>query len=157
MSGLVRFDAMAPMFESEVVSRVEEVLADWRHRVTLEPTKIPDRKLWQSDPASLIRGLKYKPDILIEHDEKMVIVEAKTHPVLLGGIIQARQYSEYFDMPVILCLPDEVVDQVPESVREFAWEQSVHICSLSDLGKVVVDILGDPPATPGQVVYDSID
>lgn len=148
---------MTRMLEKDFIPKVGDTLSNLGYNVTLEPSRIPNWSMWQNDPASLIRGPKYRPDILVEHDQKYALVEVKTRAVLIGGVSQARQYSEYFDMPVILCVPDDVVDQVPRSVREFAGGQSIHICSLSDLGKVVVDILGDPPTSTGQVMFDSVE
>ena len=110
------------------------------YKVTLDPSRIPTRKLWHDAPASLGRGLRYRPDILAERDEKSVIVEVKTHPVPLGGVMQSRQYADYFGQTVILCITDEVFPEVPNSVWEFADEQRVRLCPLSEIGSTLTDL-----------------
>ncbi len=119
---------MTRILEKDFIPQVGEILSELGYKVILEPSRIPNRRMWRNDPASLIRGPKYRPDILVEHDQKLAIVEVKTHPVLLGGVFQARQYSDYFEKAVVLCVPDDAWANIPKSVREFADEQSVRLC-----------------------------
>ena len=132
---------MTRILEISFIPQVAEVISGLGYKVTREPSRIPNRRLWQDDPASLVRGPRYRPDILVEHDDKFVIVEVKTRPVLLGGVIQARQYTDYFDASVILCIPDDVFPKIPRSVREFADEQSIRLCPLAEVGNALTDLL----------------
>ena len=86
---------MTRMLEISFIPQVIEVIRGLGYKVTREPSRIPNRKLWQEDPASLVRGPRYRPDLLVENLEKFVIVELKTRPVLLGGVIRAHQYADY--------------------------------------------------------------
>lgn len=132
---------MTRILEINFIPQVAEAIVGLGYKVTREPSRIPNRKLWQDAPVSLVRGPRFRPDILVEHKEEFVIVEVKTRPVLLGGVIQARQYADYFDAAVILCIPDDVFPEIPRSVREFADEQSVRLCPLAEVGDALADLL----------------
>ncbi len=133
---------MTRILEDSFISQVAGAIGALGYKVTCEPSRIPNRKLWHADPASLVRGLRYRPDILVEHDEKFVIVETKMTPPLLGSVIQARRYADYFGSPVIVCNPDSVFPNVPKSVREFADERNVRLCPLAEVGNALTDVLG---------------
>ena len=132
---------MSQALEISFVRRVADVISELGYKVTVEPSRIPNRRMWKDDPASLVRGLKYKPDLLVEHNEKFVIVEIKTRVVLLGAVIKARQDADYFGAAVVLCLPDDVFTEIPGSVSEFADAQSVRICPLAEVGNALMDLL----------------
>ena len=133
---------MTRILEINFIPQVEDVIRQSGYKLTREPSRIPNRRLWQDDPASLVRGLKYRPDILVEHGKKFAIVEIKTRPVLLGGVIQARQYADYFDAAVILCVPNDVFPEIPASVKNFAGEQGIRLRPLAELGNALKDLLG---------------
>ena len=128
---------IARAFEDQVA----DLIRDLGYTLVVEPSKVPIKNIWQIDPAYLIRGLKYKPDFLVERDEDSVIVETKVYPVLLGGVIQVRQYADYFSAKAVLCVPDNVSPEIPKSVREFAGQQGVRLCSLEELEEVLADLL----------------
>ena len=98
---------MTRILEISFIPQIEAIIRELGYKLTREPSRVPHRRLWQDDPASLVRGLRFRPDILVEHGKKIAIVEVKTRPVLLGGVIQARQYADYFGAAVILCVPDD--------------------------------------------------
>lgn len=133
---------MAQMLEVHFIPQVADVIRELGYAVTLEPSRIPKRSLWQDAPASLFRGLRYRPDLLVECDDKFLIVEVKTRPVLLGGVIRARDYSKYFNAPVILCVPDNVFHEIPDSVMSFASDSAIDICGLSRVGVSIREQLG---------------
>ena len=132
---------MTRILEISFIPQVEAIISGLGYKLTREPSKIPNRRLWQDDPASLVRGLRYRPDILVEHGKKFAIVEVKTRPVLLGGVMQARQYADYFDAAVILCVPDDVFPEIPKSVKQFAEDQDIHLCPLAEVGNALKDLL----------------
>lgn len=132
---------MTQMLEIDFASRVTEAVQELGYNATEEPSRVPNRRLWQDDPLSLIRGPRYRPDILVELGESFVIVEVTTQPVLLSGVIQARVYADYFDARVILCVPDDEFPKIPRSVREFAHLQSIRLCPLSEVGEVLQELL----------------
>ena len=128
---------MAQMLEVQFIPQVADAIQELGYAVTREPSRIPKRSLWQDVPASLFRGLRYRPDLLVECDDKFLIVEVKTRPILLGGVMQAREYSKYFDAPVILCVPDSVFNETPPSVMSFASDSAVSICGISEIGDFI--------------------
>ena len=132
---------MTRILEISFIPQVAEVISQLGYKLTLEPSRIPNRRLWRDDPVSLVRGLRYRPDILVEHGGKFVIVEVKTRPVLLGGVIQARQYADYFGATVIICVPDDVFSEIPGSVRAFANDQGIRLCPLAEIGEALKALL----------------
>ena len=125
----------------DFVPRVTEAIRTLGYDLTQEPSRIPNRRFWRDDPVSLVRGLRYRPDILVERGGRFVIVEVKTRPVLLGGVIQARQYADYFDTTVIICVPDDTFPRIPESVRAFASDRRIGLCPLAKIGEALKDLL----------------
>ena len=126
------------------VNFIAEVLGEIRksgYKVTEQPTNIPNHKLWNDGLAVLVRGRKYRPDILVEHDGRFVLVETKTGPVLLGSVIRARNYAVHFSANVVLCVPDESYPAIPRSVKEFAEGNIVQLCSKSEIGDALKRIL----------------
>ena len=77
--------SIASAFKEEVATAIKGL----GYKVIAEPSSVPNRKLWWEDPASMVRGLKYRPDFLVEHDGKFVIVETKAFPVFIAGVVQA--------------------------------------------------------------------
>ena len=132
---------MTRILKISFIPQVEDIIRESGYKLTREPSRVPSRRLWQDDPASLVRGLRFRPDILVEHGKKIAIVEVKTRPVLLGGVIQARQYADYFGAAVILCVPDDVFPEIPKSVKTFAEEQAIRLCPLADVGNTLKDLL----------------
>ena len=132
---------MTRVLEIDFIPRVVEAIRTLGYRPTQDPSRIPNRRFWRDDPASLVRGLRYRPDILVEHGGNFAIVEIKTSPVLLGGVIQAHHYAEYFGESVIICVPDDVFPEIPGSVRALANDRHVRLCPLAKIGDVLRDLL----------------
>ena len=133
---------MARTLESTFEHEVAEAIGRLGYKVAFEPSGIPNRRLWQNDLASLVRGPRYTPDILVEHEGKFAIVEVKSRPVLLGGVMQAHKYANYFGVEVIICVPDDVYPSIPKSVKEFADYKDVGLCPLSEVGNALTTEIG---------------
>ena len=132
---------MTRISEINFIHRVAEAIRASGYNLTLDPSRFPNRRFWRDDPASLFRGLKYRPDILVERGENFVIVEVKTRPVLLGGVMQARQHADYFGVAVIVCVPDDVFPKIPGSVRGLADDRHIRLCPLARIGDALSDLL----------------
>ena len=85
---------------------------------------------WLTEPSSRPDG----PDMVVANGEKIVLVEAKAYPILLGPVIQAGHYSDYFKAPILICVPDEAFPQIPDSIREWAEDNGIAVSSLRDIG-----------------------
>ena len=132
---------MTANVEVHFISEVLENIRKSGYEATAHPTNIPNHKLWNDGLAALIRGPKYRPDILVEHAGRFVLVETKTGPVLLGSVIRARNYAVHFGANVVLCVPDESYPAIPRSVKEFAEGNIVQLCSKSEIGDTLKRIL----------------
>ena len=135
---------MAQMLELKFTDQVAQAAIEMGYKVSIDPTRIPSRDSWQDSLFSIFHAHSHRPDILVEHGENFLIIDIKTGPILLGSVIQARKYADYVDAEVILCFPDNSSPKIPRSVREFAEEQRVRLCSLSELGKALKQVFDSP-------------
>ncbi len=117
----------------EFVQQIAEDVCAKGYKVTVEPYRIPHRRMWRHDPASFFRGLRFTPDLLIESEDSFAVVEAKTRPFLFRGVFDARMVAEYFGAPAIICVPDEILPEIPKSVLRFAEEEKVQVAPFSSL------------------------
>ena len=82
-----------------------------------------------------------RPDMVVRHGEKTVMVEVKAYPILMGPLIQARHYADYYDAPILICLPDDVFPQILSSVRESAEENGIALTPIGEIGERLRDLL----------------
>ena len=127
--------------EIDFISNVADEIRRLGYEVTQKPSRIPNHSPWRDSLTSLIGGPRYRPDILVEHGNRFVLVETSTRPVLLGSVVQARNYALHFDTEVILCVPDSALPEILQSVRTFAEENDVRLCSQSEIGNALDKIL----------------
>lgn len=121
----------------EFERRVAEAIAQLNYNVTTEPTERPQQSTWQDRISSwLVKPSPSlpSPDMFVELGEKMVVVEAKAYPILLGSVIQTKHYADYFGASAILCVPDDVFHKVPNSVREWAEANDVVLSPIGEIG-----------------------
>ena len=131
---------MTQNLEINFITRVTEAIRALGYNVTREPSRIPNRGFWRDDPASLVRGLRYRPDILVERGESFVIVEVKTRPVLLGGHA-GQSIRRLFWSSGDSLHADDVFREIPGSVRAFAADRRIRLCPLAEIGETLRDIL----------------
>ena len=132
------------MKETELIRKIADAMSGVGYEVTVGPSSILNRRMWQFDLPSLIRGLKYRPDLIVQNGDDFAVVEVKTRPFLFGGVIQARNYSQYFGAPTIVCVPDDIVPEIPASVMRFAGEEEIQVCSFSELTGALKTHLSTP-------------
>lgn len=131
----------------EFVQQIADDVGQKGYKVTVEPSRIPNRTMWRYDPPFLIRGLKFTPDLLVEKGGVFAVVEAKTRPFLFGGVADARKLAEYFGVPAIICVPDKVLPEIPNSVLQFADEVNVQVAPFSALVTALGSSFSSPPPT----------
>ena len=124
-----------------VTEQVADIARELGYRVTVRPTRVPHWKPWRDGVASLLRGDKFNPELLVEHRGKFAVVVIKAR-VLLHAIIQTRRMADYAKAGAILCLPDEGFAQVSESGREAAKKINVQLCPLSQVRETLQEMLG---------------
>ena len=132
---------MKQLKEIDFMPQVEDAITNLGYKLTAEPTQFPNQRLWLEDPLSLLRGPKYRPDFLVERDGKYAIVEVKSRLFLLEGVIQARKYADYTGLDVVICVPDELLEEIPGSVIDFADYLDVRLSALSEVDGVLKDLL----------------
>ena len=132
--------ATALDFERQVVDAIKQL----DYKVTLEPEGRPDQttwldriSAWWSKPSSS----PFVPDMMVAHGNKLAVVEAKAYPVLLGPVIQARHYADYFEAPAIICVPDDAFPKIPKSVCEWAELNEVVLTPIAEIGDTLRTLL----------------
>ena len=120
----------------EFERRVAEAIKQLDYKVTTEPLEKPQHNTWQDRISSWLMRPSHStpgPDMLITHGDKVILVEAKAYPVLLGPVIQARHYADYFEAQAVICVPDDAFQKIPYSVREWADANDI---VLSPIGQI---------------------
>ena len=121
----------------EFERRVAETIQQLDYNVTMEPLPRRDHTSWQDRISSWLTRPSHPlptPDMLVGHGDREVLVEVKTYPILLGPVIQARHYADYFNAPAIICVPDDAFPQIPESVREWAKANEIVVSPIGEIG-----------------------
>ena len=135
---------MTQILGSDFEYQVADAVREMGYKATTEPSRMPNLKFWPNGLMSWVRGPKYRPDIIVEDGNQLVIIETKARTVLLGSVIRARELGDYFGAPVILCVPDDSFSKIPGSVRDFADRANVRLCPLSQVGDALKELLGKP-------------
>ena len=106
----------------EFERQVADAITRLDYKVIMQPSSKPGHTTWldrisswlPKSIGSLYAGYVGGPC------KKYAVVEAKPYPILLGPIIQARHYADYFEAPAVVCVPDDAFPEIPESVGEWA-------------------------------------
>ena len=120
----------------EFERQVAETIKKLDFRVTAEPQQETEGMTWQKRVSSWLTEPTHAtpvPDLLVARGDRKILIEAKAYPVLLGPVIQAKHFADYYNCPVIICVPDEAFPRIPTSVR--AWADANDIV-LSPLGEI---------------------
>lgn len=128
---------MAPFAEIEFERRVAEAIQPLGYRVTMEPLPRREHTTWQYRISSWLMKPSNPlpvPDMMVANGNKEALVEVKTYPILLGSVIQAKHYSDYFGAPAIICVPDDAFPQIPESVQEWAKANEIMVSPIGEIG-----------------------
>ena len=135
---------MAPLTVLDFERQVADAIKQLDYKVTLEPWARPDQTTWR-DRISFLwskpSGSPFSPDMMVAHGSKLAVVEAKGYPILLGPVIQARHYADYFDAPAIICVPDDAFPKIPESVCEWADLNDVVLTPIAEIGDTLRSLL----------------
>lgn len=128
---------MSQYAEIEFERRVAETIEQLDYKVTTEPMQRSGHRTWQDRISSWFMAPSHSlpgPDMSVADGEKVALVEAKAYPILLGPVIQARRYADYFEAPVIICVPDDAFQQIPYSVRDWAEANAVIVSPIGEIG-----------------------
>ena len=125
------------------IAKLIRILEEHGFEAVQEPTNIPHRYRWLESIPFFSDKDRYRPDILVSYRNNHAIVEAR-QDIFPGSVIHAHEYADHFNMDVVLCVPDESSDLLSRSIRRFASDNDVHVCSQSELGHVMDGILKTP-------------
>ena len=122
----------------EFERHVTEVIGQLDVEITLEPLRELEDSSWSGRIASwFTEPSSYsmpRPDMLVSYGGKGVLVEAKSYPVLLGPVIQMKHFADYYDMPAIICVPDDAYQEIPTSVQEWAELNEIVLSPIGEIG-----------------------
>ena len=128
----------------EFESRVAEAIKQLNYDVTTDPMGMPQDSTWQDRISSWLMKPSHplpSPDMFVALGEKVAVVEAKAHPVLLGSVIQAKHYADYFGASGIICVPDDAFPKIPYSVLEWAEANDIVLSPIGEIGDKLKSLL----------------
>ena len=128
---------MTTTTEVEFQRLVAEAIERLDYEVTTEPLRKTEHMTWRARIVSWLTEPSYSPpgpDMLVAHGDRKILVEAKAYPVLLGAVIQARHYADYFRCPAVICVPDDAFPKIPDSVREWAEANEIVLTPIGEIG-----------------------
>ena len=130
----------------EFERQVADAITRLDYKVIVQPSSKPGHTTWLDRISSWLPKsyrFPYTPDMLVAHGKKYAVVEAKPYPILLGPIIQAKHYADYFEAPAVVCVPDEAFPEIPESVGEWAELNNIALCPIGEIGDTLETIFED--------------
>lgn len=132
---------MEKITELAMAASVSEIARGLGYEVVPEPSGQQRRGFWHDGLSGLTGGRVLRPDLLVKHNGRSVVVELKRRGVLFGGVMQLLQYTEAFDAAGVLCVPDGAFADMPSSVLHYAEAENVLICPMSDIGDALTSLL----------------
>ena len=128
----------------EFERRVAETIKKLDFKVTTAPLQEQEDNSWKGRISSWLMEPSYslpQPDMMVKFGEKSALVEAKAYPVLLGPVIQAKHFADYFEVPAIICVPDDAYQKIPNSVQEWAEVNGIVLSSIGEIGEKLKMVL----------------
>ena len=131
--------------EAQIAMKIVEVARELGFKATIEP-----RVLYNPSPRGRLLGRRprhriLRPDLVFEHEGRSVVVEVKGSQVLPGGVEQVLAYADALEAKGVICVPDGVIPTIAKSVVRYASGTDVRICSISEVGDVLRQLLSNPP------------
>ena len=135
---------MFEMSESQMTTRILEVAQELGFKATREYAVPYERGLRQRLLGRRPRHTPMRPDLLIEHEGRLVVVEVKRGQVLPGAVERVLDYVDALGAKGVICVPDSVIANTARSVSRYAINTDVRICSLSEIHDVLRRLLVGP-------------
>lgn len=125
------------------------------NQVAIEVARVAEElgyeaKIEKDDPGfrilDLFRQRKFKPDVIVKHNNRSAIVVARSHSLIFYIVAltdQLRKKRGKKDFGALICVDDSSFDRVLGSSSEkYADDLNVRLCRLSDVGDVLKEMLG---------------
>ena len=88
---------------------------------------------------------KFVPDLVLKRGNSIAIVEIKTRPVVTHDVFQIKKMlSRKNTIGALICVPDSSYYHTAPSVRDYANDLNVGICSFSDVESALKGLLEKP-------------
>lgn len=125
------------------------------NQVAMEVARVAEEigyeaKIEKDDPGfrilDLFRERKFKPDVIVKHNNRSAIVVARPHSLIFYLVFltdQLRKKRDTKGFGALICVDDSSFDRVLGSSSEkYADDLDVRLCRLSDVGDVLKEMLG---------------
>ena len=127
----------AKAFEESVAEQARIVVDELSNDGSIQP---------ESGKSSLdlfgwIRNRQYQPDFLLRGPKNTIMVEAKSRPPMIYDVFQLKQVRHGRNAIGIICVPDSQYLRTTASVKEFAEEENVLLCPISEMGDTLEELL----------------
>jgi hypothetical protein len=127
---------MVKVSENPVADQVLKVARDFGYEAKIDPDAPPFRIFgW-------FGGRRFRPDIIVNHDNRSAIVVAKSRPIMMYDVFLTHQVRGEKDTGALICVPDASFPRIRGSSKEYADELNVRLCRLSEVGDVLTSMLG---------------
>ena len=124
------------------IAKLAEDISNLGYTVSQEPSRVPGRALWQDGLETLFMSKRPRPDLLVKAGDKFVLIEVKTSDAMLGDVIRAYNFAEHFSAEVVLCVLTEAPAEMPSSLKSFAEDNGITLCSQFEIEAVLKEIFG---------------
>lgn len=134
---------MSETSEALIITKILEVALELEFKATRDhAVSYEGRPKWRllgRRPPPAMR-----PELLIEHEGRLVVVEVKRGQVLPGAVEQVLHYVDALGAKGVICVPDSAIANTARSVTRYANSTDVRICSLAEIHDVLKDLLIGP-------------
>jgi len=127
-----------------MTTRILEVAQELGFRATLEHAVPYERGLRERLLGRRRLHPSMRPDLLIQHEGRLVVVEVKRGQVLPGTVERVLDYVDALGAKGVICVPDSAIANTARSVTRYANSTDVRICSLSEVRDVLRSLLVGP-------------
>lgn len=127
----------AKAFEESVAEQVRGIVDAFGKTGTVHPE--PERSSF--DPFRWVRNRQFQPDFLVHGPNNTVMVEAKSRPPMIYDIFRLKQARGGGSAVGLICVPDSQFMRINASVKEFAEEENVLLCPISEIGDTLKELL----------------
>ena len=135
---------MFEMSEAQMTSRILEVARELGFNATRERAFSYERGLKHRLLGRRSRPTTMRPDLLLEHEGRLVVIEVKRGQLLPGAVEQVLDYVDALGAKGVICVPDSVIENTARSVTRYANNADIRICSLSEIQDVLRRLLVGP-------------
>lgn len=127
----------ARAFEESVAEEVRGIVDAFGNNGTIQPD--PEKSSFNL--FGWARNRQFQPDFLVHGPNNTVMVEAKSRPPMIYDVFRLKQARGGGSAVGLICVPDSQFMRINASVKEFAEEENVLLCPLSQVGDVLKELL----------------